>query len=109
MNALQKRLIEALINELTTQGLEVVLFPQSSDLQDNPEEILDALQGSHETELHVYQRRPDRTYKHLGTIDLIWYGQDPTAIRSISPRLVPHVRKTQEEVNRARASALASH
>jgi hypothetical protein len=109
MNVNQKYVIWTLLDELTRQGFEIVLFPQCSDLIDNPEEILETLQASHETELHVYKRRPDRTYSHFGTIDLTWPGQDLPALRNLSPRLVGHVPKTQQEVARLRASALASH
>jgi hypothetical protein len=104
MNPNEREIIQVLIRELTGQGLEIVLFPQNSDLIDDPEELLELLHGHQETEIHVYQRRPDRTYKHLGTVGLRWGGTETNLIRHITPRLSPHIKQTEEVVARIRAS-----
>jgi hypothetical protein len=108
MNPNEREVIQVLIRELTDQGLELVLFPQSRDHLDNLEDVLEALQGTTETELHAYQRRPDRTYKHLGMIQLRWGGTGSKIIQAITPRLLPHLKQTEEVVARIRATLCAS-
>lgn len=104
MNPNEREIIHSLVRELTGQGLEIVLFPQSSDPLDDVEDIFEALEGHHETEMHVYQQRTDRTYKHCGMIALRWGGTGCDTIRTTTPRLLPHIKQTEEVVARLRAS-----
>ena len=106
MNHVESEIVKSLIHELIDQGLELVLFPQNSHPTDNLEDLLKDLEGSHETELHVYERRRDRTYKHCGFIGLRWGGFDVNTIRQVTPRLLPHIKQTQEVVARLRNSAV---
>jgi hypothetical protein len=106
MNPNEREIIYSLVRELTGQGLEIVLFPQSSDPLDDVEEVFEALEGHHETEFHLYQKRPDRTYQHLGMIGLRWGGMDTQTIRAVTPRLLPRIKETEEVVARLRGSAV---